>query len=187
MRAISWLTLCVTVIVLLTVGCASIEGYEGDGQITTLTRFPRLAARIDFPEFSLDEPLSVTYSLEGLPELHYNYQLGLGITNLQESSGAWPPKALKNIDGQITFQLLQDQRRVVRELEGKIGKMYWLRHKGDVPFGFLYSDEDSEISVFHPSDLGAPQRFAYLTVRFNPGTRANGLRGRVRVVSDYVD
>ena len=172
---------------LLTVGCASIEGYEGDGQITTLARFPRLAARIEFPEFSLDEPLSVTYSLEGLPELHYNYQLGLGITNLQESSGGWPPRVLKNNDGQITFQLKQDQRRVVRELQGRIGEMHWLGYKNDVPFGFLYSDRDSEISVFHPSDLAAPHRFAYLTVRFNPGTRANGLRGRVRIVSDYID
>ncbi len=148
------LTAISAMLLLLMMGCASIEGYEGDGEITTVARFPRLAARIEFPEFSLDEPLSATYSLRGLPELHYNYELGLGITNLSlDPLSAWPPKALTNVDGHISFQLLQEQGQVIKELEGRVGEMYWTGRKNDVPFGFLSSVEDPGVSLFHRSDL----------------------------------
>ncbi len=166
----------------LTAGCGSASSYHGDGELLVLHRFPALAVKVSFAEFSMDKPMTVTYSIAGLPRLNYDYVVGLSMLDVPSDSGSWPPKTLRELRGSLRIEL-RDSGVAKRELIGGLNELYWMQLKGDYPLGIISSGPDRTAAFFEQGG-GSSAGFDELSVSYAPPATPSKHRARIVIMSD---
>ena len=161
------------VVLVLASGCSApvpISGYQGDGNISRIWFWPNIGVKVDFEEFSLQEPFTAIYKIKGLPRPKDFLVAGLVL----DPSG-WSER--KSLTGVLELRIKDTTGRVLSEGRASLTEWHWGESGGD-----HFATNKIELMPKHFEKDQSPP--AILEVSYEPVGRIPAVTARVRLSAD---